>query len=129
MLTAVALTIPAIASGQQRRRMPAPEGEGPNDPTAGVRRVPAASQRFPFLGAWEGELNVTPPPGEQPAPVPIAMVFELLDSAKVQYAGATIFPGNARAPHLETTTSHGALEWQQRNNGRGTWTHTARLAT
>src|SRR6185369_1533853 len=129
-LSTIALlaTVPSSASGQERRRMPAPGGAPPNG-DVGIPRQSGILPKQPYLGAWEGTINMKPQEGEPGRPIPVTMLFELADSAKLQYGGATIFPGNARAPHLETVGANGKLEWRQRNSGRGMFTYTARLVS
>jgi len=126
-LAAIVVATPTLTSAQQRRMAP-PGSREPNGGASGARREPVGLPRFPFVGAWEGELQMKPQGEERGQPVPITMVFDLSDTTKVQYSGATIFPGDARAPHLKTVASNAGLQWEQRNSGRGMFAYTARLA-
>ena len=122
---ALALAMTSSANAQERRRSP---GGPPPNGDVGIPRQ-SGDTRHPYVGAWEGTMTMKPQPGEAGRPIPISMVFDLADTSTVQYGGATIFPGNARAPHLETKSERGSLTWQQRNSGRGMFTYTARLAS
>ena len=55
------------------------------------------------------------------------MVFDVADSTKGEYTGATILPNNARAPHLETTVANGEMRWKQTNSGGGFWMYSGKI--
>jgi hypothetical protein len=55
------------------------------------------------------------------------MVLSIADSAKHEYAGATILPNGARAPHLETTIVNGDIRWKQENSGGGFWMYAGKI--
>ena len=61
--------------------------------------------------------------------MPVIMVFDVADSAKSTYSGATILPNGASAPHLETAVSKGEMQWKQSNSGGGFWVYSGRLVT
>ena len=78
------------------------------------------SERHPYAGVWNGTFTLR-------EPVPVVMVFDLADSTKGAYAGFTVLPNGARAPHLETTVTKGEVRWKQTNSGGGFWVYTGQL--
>ncbi|MEP7347406.1 MAG: hypothetical protein ABI877_19195 [Gemmatimonadaceae bacterium] len=129
MLVATLITItPDIARAQVRRRAPAP-GDGNRISNAGGPATP----RFPYAGSWQGLLTmqgVAPGAGR---PEPIAMTFDIADSSKHVYSGATVFIAGAsdagRSPHLKSVTTAHALRWEEKNSGPGFFVYTAQLVT
>jgi hypothetical protein len=117
---------PLTTHAQMRRS--APPGDGARAPAAAEIVDPALRKRFPFAGAWEGELTMQRGPGRN-EPRAIAMVFTIADTSRGTYAGATINPGHGRAPHDSTRVERGELHWQQPNSGGGQWFYVVRLAT
>jgi hypothetical protein len=82
----------------------------------------------PFAGVWDGTFTLNGPRvGEQK--IPVVMVFDVADTAKTRYAGATILPNGARAPHLETAVAHGEISWKQSNSGGGFWVYRGKMVT
>jgi hypothetical protein len=122
----VALGAPLILHAQTRRSAPA--GDGARAPAAPEITDPALRRRFPFAGAWEGELTMQRGPGTND-PRTVVMLFTIADTARGTYAGTTINPGHGRAPHDSTKVKSGELHWQQPNSGGGQWIYVARLAT
>jgi hypothetical protein len=59
--------------------------------------------------------------------MPLRVAFDVADTARQAYAGATLLPNGTRAPHLSDVVTDGALEWRQRNSGGGDWVYSARL--
>jgi hypothetical protein len=129
VLLAAALLIlgAGAAAAQVRRSGGPPPGGVPTTPPGGIPRG-GASARYPYAGAWDGSFSLSVGPGAGRR-VPIAVAFDVVDSARQAYAGATILPGDARAPHLETRVRDGEMRWTQANSGGGYWHYTARLAT
>ena len=73
-------------------------------------------------------MTLTRGPGAN-EPRPLRLVFEVSDTVKTTYSGATLFPDNGCAPHLETRVTNGEMRWKQRNSGGGYWVYAARLVT
>jgi hypothetical protein len=117
-LTAFILTAPFPAQAQMRRS--APDGAAP-PPGPSLPRIPR-SESHPFAGVWDGAFTL-----RADRSISVVMVFELADSTKSGYAGATILPNGARAPHLETAVAKGEMKWKQQNSGGGYWVYTGRL--
>ena len=113
----VALAFASPLSAQQMRR-PAPDGSPPTPP--GIPRGTPRSERHPYAAVWNGTFTLR-------EPVPVVMVFDLADSTKGAYAGFTVLPNGARAPHLETTVTKGEVRWKQTNSGGGFWVYTGQL--
>lgn len=113
------------ARAQMRRRAPAgaagpPGGEAPK----GIPRSP----QHPYAGVWDGTFTLRGgPAGEHD--IPIVMVLIVADSVKGEYAGATILPNGARAPHLETKVADGEMRWKQENSGGGFWMYAGRIVS
>lgn len=119
---------PASAVAQLRRSGGPPPGEAPpTPPTGGVPRG-ASTPRSPFAGAWEGSAVMKNGPGANQRR-PLTVSFDVVDSAKNVYSGATIHPNNARAPHLETVVRGSEMQWKQQNSGGGYWVYAARLVS
>jgi len=114
------------AARAQIRRSASPDGAGPTGAGApkGIPRI----ARHPYAGVWQGLFRI-PAPDASETPMPIVMVFDVADSAKRTYSGATILPNGARAPHLETTVAKDEMQWKQQNSGGGFWLYTARFVT
>jgi hypothetical protein len=107
-----ALTLAStVADAQLQRRTGGPGGGGgvelPNIP---------ANPRYPFAGAWVGQLAM---PGNEA--IPIAMIIEATDG---KYTGATVWPNGARAPHDNNKASGDVITWDQSNSGGGRWYYT-----
>jgi len=83
------------AARAQIRRSASPDGAAPTGAGApkGVPRI----ARHPYAGVWQGLFRI-PAPDASETPMPIVMVFDVADSAKSTYSGATILPNVARAP-------------------------------
>lgn len=105
-------------SGAAQMRRSSPGGEPP-PPSAGGSarpRIPASTQ-FPFVGSWTGQQVVS---GRT---VPIGVD---IDSSSGTYTGFTIWPNDARAPHLNSHVVDGQLHWEQQNSGGGVWVYQAK---
>ena len=113
----ITITVAAPVSAQQMRRA-APEGTPPAP--QGIPRGTPRSERHPYAGVWNGTFTVR-------EPVPVVMVFDLADSTRGAYAGFTVLPNGARAPHLESAVSTGEMRWKQMNSGGGFWVYTGKL--
>ena len=120
VVAAVITAAPATAQ-QIRRSGGSPDGTAPAPSGAAPRGVPR-SERHPYSGVWNGSFTIH-------EPIPVVMVFDVSDSAKIAYSGATILPNGARAPHLETTVAKGEMRWKQENSGGGFWVYTAKFVT
>ena len=118
ILTAVAAAVAVAtpASAQMRRQAP-PGGEAPVPPAGGESRprIPASAQ-FPFVGSWSGQQVVS---GRA---VPLGVDIQ---AASGKYSGATIWPNDARATHVNSRTVGDTLVWEQPNSGGGTWVYQA----
>jgi hypothetical protein len=55
--------------------------------------------------------------------VPIGVDIE---AASGKYSGATIWPNDARAPHLDLRVVGSELVWEQQNSGGGVWVYQAK---
>ena len=55
--------------------------------------------------------------------VPIGVDIE---GASGNYSGVTIWPNDARAPHVNSRVVDGELHWEQRNSGGGMWVYQAK---
>ena len=119
---AVLLFAPDTARAQMRRA--APDGALPEGVPKGIPRI----ARHPYAGVWQGLFRVPAPDGSE-NPMPVIMLFDIADSVKSTYSGATVLPNGQRAPHLETTVSNGEMKWKQPNNGGGFWLYTGRFVT
>jgi hypothetical protein len=126
IIASVALT-PAIASAQLRRREAPPGGETRTPGAQEGARMRGANPRFPFAGAWEGSVMMKDGPSKEPRS--IAMMFDAADSGKTSYAGFTVYPNGARAPHVNTVAARDSLRWEQSNSGGGHWVYAARLVS
>jgi hypothetical protein len=124
-LTLTMIVTPSRARGQVRRSA-APDGALP--PAAGAPRGIPRSGRHPYAGVWQGSFLLSRPGGDK-AEIPVVMVFEIADSTKDAYAGFTVLPNGARAPHLETAVAKGEMQWKQQNSGGGFWVYTGRFVT
>ena len=125
--TAIAiLTLTPDAARAQIRRSPSPDGAAPAG--VGAPKGTPRDARHPYAGVWQGLFRIPAPDGSE-TPMPVVMVFDVADSAKSTYSGATILPNGARAPHLETTVAKGEMQWKQQNSGGGFWLYTGRLVT
>ena len=124
MTLATMIGIPVAAEGQVRRSA-SPDAASPGG--AAPKGTPR-SARHPYAGVWEGQFRIPAPDGSE-RPMPVIMVFDVADSAKSTYSGATILPNGARAPHLETTVAKGEMQWKQPNSGGGFWFYTGRFVT
>ena len=129
LVTNVAIAILMLspdAARAQIRRSASPDGAAPTgaDAPKGTPR----NVRHPYAGVWQGLFRIPAPDGSE-TPMPVMMVFDVADSAKSTYSGATILPNGARAPHLETTVTKGEMQWKQQNSGGGFWLYTGRLVT
>jgi hypothetical protein len=123
LLATFILTAPLAAQAQMRRS--APDGAAP-PPGPTLPRIPR-SESHPFAGVWDGAFTL-----RADRSISVMMVFQLADSTKSGYAGATILPNGARAPHLETAVAEGEMnemKWKQQNSGGGYWVYTGRLVT
>jgi hypothetical protein len=121
----VAFGAPFTADAQMRRSTP--PGDGGRVTAVSEVTDPAVRKRFPFAGAWEGEITMQRGPGTND-PRTVVMLFTIADTARGTYAGTTINPGHGRAPHDNTNVKNGELHWQQPNSGGGQWIYVARLA-
>jgi hypothetical protein len=86
--------------------------------------------RHPYAGVWDGTSTLRGGPGGEHE-IPIVMVLNVADASKGEhgdYAGATIMPNGARAPHLETQVVNGQMRWKQENSGGGYWAYAGKLA-
>jgi len=127
LAVATALAVLVLAPHTARaqiRRSTSPDGAAP----AGVPKGTPRNARQPYAGVWNGLFRIPAPDGSE-HPMPVIMVFDVADSAKSTYSGATILPNGARAPHLETTVSKGEMQWKQSNSGGGFWVYSGRLVT
>ncbi len=61
--------------------------------------------------------------------MPLRVAFDVADSARNAYAGATLLPDGGRARHLSDVVTDGGLQWRQRNSGGGDWVYSARLVS
>ena len=113
------------SSAAQVRRSASPNGAGA--PAGEAPKGTPRSARNPYAGVWDGSFTITRGPGAEHG-IPIVMLLTVADSAKGEYAGATILPNGARAPHLETTVANGEMRWKQENSGGGFWMYSARMA-
>jgi hypothetical protein len=111
---AVAMTVLAGGSMSAQQRRIGGTGGG-----AGVElpKIPA-NPRYPFAGVWVGRFIMEDT-------VPIAVIIEVADG---KYSGATVLPGGARAPHLNSAQSGDAMTWQQTNSGGGLWHYVLKRA-
>ncbi len=123
MLAAVLIVVPA-RSGAQVRRSATPDGSA-GSPGGAPRGIPR-NTRLPYAGVWDGSFTLTRGQGAERA-IPIVMLLTVADSAKSRYAGATILPNGARAPHLETTVVNGEMRWKQENSGGGFWMYAGKI--
>jgi hypothetical protein len=119
------LMLTPVAARAQIRRSASPDGAAPAG--AAPKGTPR-NARHPYAGVWQGLFRIPAPDGSE-SPMPVVMVFDVVDSAKNTYSGATILPNGARAPHLETTVTKGEMHWKQQNSGGGFWLYTGRLVT
>jgi hypothetical protein len=122
----LAVAVPHSMKAQVRRSA-GPDG-GPPGGNAGAPKGTPRNARLPYAGVWQGLFRIPAPDGSE-TPMPVVMVFDVADSAKSTYSGATILPNGARAPHLETTVAKGEMQWKQQNSGGGFWHYTGRLVT
>jgi hypothetical protein len=49
-----------------------------------------------------------------------------IEAASGSYSGATVWPNDARAPHVNSRVVDGELRWEQANSGGGMWVYHAR---
>lgn len=130
VIITAALTLTAavpVSMHAQIRRSAGPDG-GPPAGNAGAPKGSPRNARLPYAGVWQGLFRIPAPDGSE-TPMPVIMVFDVADSVKSTYSGATILPNGARAPHLETTVTKGEMQWKQENSGGGFWHYTGRLVT
>ena len=117
MVIAIALVASLNSAAAQIPRSAG--GAAPSAPSAGGSarpRIPASTQ-FPFAGSWTGQQVVS---GRT---VPIGVDIE---AAAGTYAGSTIWPNDAKAPHLNSRMVDGELRWEQQNSGGGVWVYQAK---
>jgi hypothetical protein len=121
----VSVLMPSTRVDAQLRRRAAGDSAGASPGT--VRGTPRHA-RFPFAGVWDGAFSLSAGPrgGEQ---IPIVVLFDVTDSVRASYTGATILPNGTRAPHLATAVVNGEMRWKQQNSGGGFWMYTARLVS
>jgi hypothetical protein len=124
-IATIALVAAAQATPAQQMRRSAPDGAAP--PSGEAPKGIPRNARHPYAGVWDGTFGITRGPGAEERRVPIVMMLSLTDSAKGDYAGATILPNGARAPHLETTVANGEMQWKQENSGGGFWMYAGKL--
>ena len=122
---AVLILIPDTAPAQVRRSS---SPDGAVSASVGTPRGLRRNDRLPYAGVWDGLFRVPAPDGSE-NPMPIVMIFDIADSAKLTYSGATVLPNGQRAPHLETTVTRGEMQWKQRNSGGGFWVYMGRFVT
>jgi len=123
---ALVLIVSQAGLAQERRRA------GP--PPDGVRAGPAGTAvtpRFPFAGTWGGTrtmLGQSPGAGQAE---PIVMTFDVLDSTKVAYSGATMAGPRkgSGSPHLKSVVNEHTIDWEEKNIGAGYFVYSARLVT
>ena len=121
LATALVAFVPRGADAQMRRRAASP-GDAPPAPSG------PSYPRLPFAGSWEGTFTLQRGRGAN-QPMPLRVAFDVADSARNAYTGATILPNGGRAPHLSDVVTDGVLQWRQRNSGGGDWVYSARLVS
>jgi hypothetical protein len=125
MLLAATLMAVTIARADAQMRRSAPPGGSGGPPGEAPKGIPRSAQH-PYAGVWDGSFTLTGGTGGEHN-IPITMVLSIADSAKHEYAGATILPNGARAPHLETTIVNGEMRWKQENSGGGFWMYAGKI--
>ena len=124
LATALVALAPSGVQGQVARS----GGAGPGPRAGEAPKGAPRSARHPYAGVWDGSFTLTGGPGGERS-IPIVMVFDVADSTKDRYSGATILPNNARAPHLETAAAKGEMSWKQSNRGGGFWIYAGKLVS
>jgi hypothetical protein len=81
------------------------------------RQLIGANPRFPFVGSWAGRMAL------RLDTLVLAMDFDVVGD---QYTGKTVHPDGGQVPHRNTRLVDGALLWEIKNSGAGTWVYAAR---
>ena len=75
---------------------------------------------------WEGSATLARGPGAAKSTL-LRVAFDVANSARPTYSGATILPNDAHAAHVDLVVRGRELEWRQPNSGGGFWVYSARL--